>query len=68
MDARPAWSADGSEIVFHSTRDYGSDGENVDYSQVELYVMRADGSDVRRLTRNEFFDAHPDWCLDMPNP
>jgi len=68
MDARPAWSADGSEIVFHSTRDFGSDGDNVDYSQVELYVMRADGSDVHRLTQNEYFDAHPDWCLDMANP
>jgi Tol biopolymer transport system component len=68
MDARPAWSADGSEIVFHSTRDFGSDGENVDYSQVELYVMGADGSDVRRLTRNEDFDAHPDWCLEIPGP
>jgi len=68
MDARPAWSADGSEIVFHSTRDFGSDGDSVDYSQVELYVMRADGTEVRRLTDNDFFDAHPDWCSVEPVP
>jgi TolB protein len=68
MDARAAWSPDGKEIVFHSTRDFGSDGDSVDYSEVELYVMRADGSSVRRLTRNENFDAHPDWCPEMPRP
>jgi Tol biopolymer transport system component len=66
MDARPAWSPGGMEIVFHSTRDFGSDGDSVVYSEVELYVMRADGSEVRRLTDNEFFDAHPDWCTVEP--
>ena len=66
MDARPAWSPGGMEIVFHSTRDFGSDGDSVVYSEVELYVMRADGSEVRRLTDNEFFDANPDWCTVEP--
>lgn len=67
MDARPSWSPDGSEIVFHSTRDFGSDGDSVVYSEVELYVMRANGSGVRRLTENRFFDAHPDWCSSDPS-
>jgi Tol biopolymer transport system component len=68
MDARPSWSPDGSEIVFHSTRDFGSDGDSVVYSEVELYVMRADGTSVRRLTDNTSIDAHPDWCPAAPDP
>ena len=44
-DARPAFSPDGQHIVFHSTRDVeGQRGK-------DLYVMDADGSNVRRLTR-----------------
>lgn len=39
----PDWSPDGSRIVFHSDRDY------LDGSQGTIYVMRADGSDQRRL-------------------
>jgi Tol biopolymer transport system component len=27
----------------------------------DLYVMRADGSDVRQLTDNQFEDATPAW-------
>ena len=62
MDARPAWSTDGSEFVFHSTRAFGSDGDIENWNEVELYVMEADGTNIRRLTNNEHFDAHPDWC------
>jgi Tol biopolymer transport system component len=68
MDARPAWSPDGKEIVFHSTRDFGADGDTEDYSAVEIYVMRVDGTGMRRLTDNGFFDAHPDWCSFVPGP
>ena len=40
-----AWLPDGRRIVFSSTRDTRDD------DNPELYVMKADGSDVRRITR-----------------
>lgn len=48
----PAWSPDGTRIAFMSDRD---DGE------FELYVMRADGREQIRLTRNGFPDELPAW-------
>jgi Tol biopolymer transport system component len=53
---RPAWSPDGQEIAFFSTRD--------DPLNDEIYVMNADGSNVRRLTNNPADDAHPAWSPD----
>ena len=48
-DSHPTWSPDGKRIAFHSNRT----GRN------EIYVMNADGSDVRQVT----FDGgiSPDW-------
>ncbi len=40
-DAFPAWSPDGKRIAFLSDRS----------GPTEVYVMRADGTHVRRLTR-----------------
>jgi Tol biopolymer transport system component len=47
----PAWSPDGKEIVF--VRWLGGNRE--------LYVMRADGTQQRRLTINAGLDIVPDW-------
>jgi TolB protein len=57
LDTSPAWSPDGDEIVFMSTRDArkGWVGER------ELYVMDADGTNVRRLTTNRVGEGEPDW-------
>ena len=48
LDGAPAWSPDGSRIVFHSDRTGGRD----------IYVMNADGSGVRRLTDDPASDDH----------
>jgi Tol biopolymer transport system component/DNA-binding beta-propeller fold protein YncE len=54
-DMWPAWSPDGRRIVFVSTRD----------GDPEIYVMDADGSNARRLTRTPGRDAHPSWSPDQ---
>jgi hypothetical protein len=53
-DGEPTWSADGRRIAFVSMRD----------GNRELYVMRADGSGQRRLTRNDADDEWPRWLSD----
>jgi Tol biopolymer transport system component len=44
----PAWSPDGSQIAFNST--IHMDQDDVGFGQFEIYVMRRDGSGIRRLT------------------
>jgi len=48
----PACSPDGKKIAFVSNRD----GDN------EIYVMDADGTNVRQLTNNTADEWGPDWC------
>lgn len=50
----PAWSPDGRRILFVSSRS-GDD---------EIYVARADGRGVKRLTRKPGLDLRPDWSSD----
>lgn len=50
----PAWSPDGSRIVFTSRRDGRS----------HVYMMRADGSGTRRLTSGKHTDSAPAWSHD----
>jgi TolB protein len=50
----PAFSPDGRQIVFGSSRD----------GDFEIYVMNADGSAVRRLTRSPGLDVRPAWSPD----
>jgi TolB protein len=51
-DLWPVWSPDGQRIAFVSERDN---------SNSEIYVMSADGSDVRRLTDNDLSEAMLAW-------
>jgi Tol biopolymer transport system component len=54
-DTSPAWSPDGTEIVFSSDRSNRQDHE------LELYVLPVTGGEPRRLTRNKVWDLDPNW-------
>jgi TolB protein len=52
----PAWSPDGKRIAFMSSRATGS--------QYDIYVMNANGSQIRRLTSSPGEDGYPAWSPD----
>lgn len=54
----PRWSPDGASIAYVST----GAARREDAEDQELYVMRADGSGKRRLTRNAAPDWDPTWA------
>lgn len=59
------WSRDARWIVFQSDRHAlplpDSAGEPPRFDSLEIYMVQPDGSHLRRLTRNTYFDAHPSW-------
>lgn len=59
-DLHPAYSPDGSKIVFVSTRDHSSSA----YANREIYVMDANGSNPVRLTHNSVQVYAPVWSSD----
>jgi Tol biopolymer transport system component len=63
-DAHMAWSPDGAYIVFTSSRMGFKD--EVPYTAApqpygEIFVMRADGSDVQQITDNQWEEGTPAW-------
>src|SRR5436305_3317985 len=50
----PDWSPDGKQIAFESTRDGKS----------AIYVMQADGTNLRKVTNSEAHDEEPRWSPD----
>jgi TolB protein len=68
-DGWPAWSADGTQIAFSSIRDDCAFSQAEDCESTgdvgefhSLYVMNADGTDVRRIT--EVFGQFAVWSPD----
>jgi len=67
-DAHMAWSPDGENIVWASSRmGFKDEGTYTDAPQPygELFVMRYDGTNVRQLTDNQWEDGTPSW---RPSP
>jgi TolB protein len=52
----PSFSPDGMWIAFTSYMDHYGDGNGC-----EIYIMRVDGSEVRRLTDTSYCDWQPRW-------
>jgi TolB protein len=50
----PAWSHDGGEIAFTSNRD----------GRTHIFVMNADGTGTRPVTKTQHSDEHPTWSPD----
>ena len=66
IDHSPSWSPDGKRIAFVSDRDRNG---SCFYSECsgfngEIYVMNADGSAEKRLTRHPGEDKDPTWSPD----
>ena len=54
-----SFSPDGKWIAFSAYTDVG----NKDQASCEIYIMRVDGADPRRLTENGYCDYQPRWGL-----
>jgi Tol biopolymer transport system component len=64
-DDYPTWSRDGRKIAFLRGRFHSSEHEpRVAGLVYQLYVMNADGSGLRRLTRNQTGTHRPVWSPD----
>ena len=72
-DAHMAWSPDGTHILFASTRmGFKDEATYTDAPQPygEIFVMRADGTDVQQLTDNQWEEGTPAWqpARKVPTP
>ena len=47
----PRWSFDGEWLVYETDREEGTD----------VWVMKADGSDARQITNDDYEDGYPGW-------
>ena len=61
LDSHPDWSPDGERVVFVSTPD-SNPGQSS--RRPDIFVMNADGSEVRRLFQSSLYATHPSWSPD----
>jgi Tol biopolymer transport system component len=60
----PVWSPDGRKLVFVKRVERGGAPCSPVSCDYEIYVMNADGTGLRRLTRNAVPDSTPAWLPD----
>ena len=61
---KPTWSADGSKIVFTSTRNAADPNARGVGASWEVYIMNADGSNQKRITFNNVGEWDPQLSPD----
>jgi Tol biopolymer transport system component len=63
-DESPRWSPDGQSIAFTSNRAHYGATPEAGTPDLDVHVMRADGSQVRRITTDPGNDHDPSWLPD----
>ena len=64
-DMGPAWSPDGEWIAYHTQADYYPDlGEPGQGPEMEIHLVRPDGTDDHRITVDRVEDSFPAWSPD----
>lgn len=58
----PTWSPDGKRIAFSGARTNPFGGPRA--GNIDIYVVNADGSGLRRITRSRAWDITPAWSPD----
>lgn len=53
FNQRPSWSPDSQKLVFKSNRD--------DVTRFQIYLMKADGTDSRNISLNQYDETDPIW-------
>jgi len=61
FDGTATWSSDGNLIAFASNRDTGPPYNPYN---LDIYIMNADGSNVRRIVDDPEYDVSPQWSPD----